>query len=70
MSDGPIAGYLWCENPSCEANLMPLNLDGTRGYRHAHPEYSRWQADRDPDWCDACCGPCRDESSAGGAGDE
>lgn len=61
MSDvAPLPGYQRCDNPRCEANLMPLNPDGTRGYRHAHPEGSTWQADRDPSWCNACGGPCSD----------
>jgi hypothetical protein len=45
MSDFP-AGYVLCLDPECEANQMPIMNDGTRGYRHAHPEDSTWPADR------------------------
>lgn len=41
------SGYTLCTDPRCEANQMPVNLDGTAGFRHAHPDGSTWQADRD-----------------------
>lgn len=48
MGDSSLpSGYVWCEDPTCEAHQMPPNADGTYGYRHAHPEGSTWATDRE-----------------------